>query len=414
MTPTASAGALGRNGLRIICLGYLVRGPMGGMTWHYLQYALGLARLGHDVYFVEDSDDYPSCYDPSANRVGTDPAYGLAYAARVFDRVGLHGRLAYYDAHTSRWLGPCADRVRDVCATADLLLNLSGVNPLRPWLLEVPVRALVDTDPVFTQVRHLTEAPARELAGRHTAFFTFGENLVRAGSAVPQDGLPWRATRQPVVLEAWPVTPGPVHGRYTTVMTWEGCPPAKYGGLHYGLKSDSFGPYLDLPERAGPVLEVAGTGAPEALLASKGWVVRNPLEEAPDPWAYQAYIQRSKAEFSIVKHAYVVSRSGWFSERSAGYLASGRPVLVQETGFSDWLETGRGVLAFRTPEEALAGIEEINGRYAFHCRVARDVAEAYFDARKVLTALVESALCPARGEGAASGAPEPPAPGPGG
>src|SRR5437867_2674268 len=130
--------------MRIIVLGYIVRGPLGGMTWHHLQYVMGLVRLGHDAYFVEDSSDFPACYDPARNVTDADPAYGLKFAARAFTEVGLGNRWAYYDAHTARWLGPCADRILEVCASADLLLDLSPMDPLRPWLLEIPARALVD------------------------------------------------------------------------------------------------------------------------------------------------------------------------------------------------------------------------------------------------------------------------------
>jgi hypothetical protein len=159
------------------------------------------------------------------------------------------------------------------------------------------------------------------------------------------------------------------------------------------MKADSFGPYLDLPARAGPVFELAlGGSSPQGLLRAKGWRLRDPLAVTRDPWTYQRYLAESKAEFSVAKDGYVASRSGWFSERSACYLAGGRPVLVQDTGFTDWLAAGAGVLAFRTPEEAAAGVEEIGRRYEFHCRAARDVAAEYFDARKVLAALVEAAL----------------------
>jgi hypothetical protein len=162
------------------------------------------------------------------------------------------------------------------------------------------------------------------------------------------------------------------------------------------MKSDSFWPYLDLPERAGRIFELAlgSPTAPRALLRSKGWAERDSREPTRDPWTYQRYIQHSKAEFSVAKHGYVVSRSGWFSERSAAYLASGRPVVTQETGFSDWLQTGSGVIPCSTPGEALAGIEEVNSRYEFHCRAARVIAEEYFDARKVLPRLIEYAMSP--------------------
>jgi hypothetical protein len=393
----ASRSALDR--LRIIILGYFVRGPMGGIAWHHLQYVMGLYDLGHDVYFVEDSDDIPwCCYNPTTGKTDTDPTYGLQFAASTFQRVGLGDRWTYHDAHTSRWFGPGADHILDICAGADLLLNLSCANPLRPWLMEIPVRTLIDTDPVFTQIRNLTDPVRRHRSSRHTTFLSFGENIGLRRSAIPADGLPWQATRQPIVLDAWPVTLGPTKGKFTTVMQWDSYSAREHHGRRYGMKSDSFGPYLDLPERAGPVFELAvgSASAPRPLLRSKGWAVRDALEPTRDPWTYQLYIQQSKAEFSVAKHGYVISRSGWFSERSAAYLASGRPVLIQDTGFSDWLPTGAGVIPFSTPEEAQAGIEEINSRYEFHCRAARAIAEEYFDAGKVLPRLIQCAMSCAR------------------
>ncbi len=382
--------------LRIIVLGYIVRGPLGGMAWSDLHYLMGLVQLGHDVYFVEDSDDYPSCYDPVRGITDTDPTYGLQFATSIFERFGLGDRWAYYDAHTSRWLGPCANHILGICATADLLLNLAGVNPLRPWLMEIPVRALVDKDPVFTQIRHLSEDAARNRALQHTAFFSFGENIGLSRSTIPKDGLPWQATRHPIFLDAWSVMPGLEQGKFTTVMLWDSYPAREYNGRRYGMKSDSFGAYIDLPQKAGPIFDLAvgSPMVPRALLCSKGWALRDPREPTRDPWTYQGYIQQSKAEFSVAKHGYVVSRSGWFSERSASYLASGRPVLIQETGFSDWLQTGAGVISFNTPEEALAGIEEINSRYEFHCQAARAIAQEYFDSRQVLLRLLEDAINP--------------------
>lgn len=382
------------NRLRIIVLGYIVRGPLGGLAWHHLQYMMGIARLGHDVYFVEDSDDYPSCYDPARHVTDTCPDYGLLFATQAFGGVGLGDRWVYYDAHTARWLGPCAEKILSILETADLILNLSGVNPIRPWFAKIPVRVLVDTDPVFTQVRHLEEPLSRKLALQHTVFFSFAENIKLPRSTIPNDGLPWQATRQPIVLDTWPVTPGPSSGKFTTIMQWDSYAMREYKGLRYGMKSDSFGPYLELPEKVKSGFEIAvgSPTAPRALLRSKGWTVLNPLEPTRDPWTYQRYIQRSKAEFSVAKHGYVVSYSGWFSERSAAYLASGRPVVVQETGFSDWLPSGSGVLSFSTLDEALAGIQEVNRRYEFHCEAARAIAEEYFDAGKVLRRLVESAM----------------------
>jgi hypothetical protein len=381
--------------LRIIVLGYFVRGPLGGMVWSNLQYVMGLSRLGHDVYFVEDSGESPwCCYDPTTHNTSTDPTYGLRFAEQTFSRVGLGDRWAYYDAHMSRWFGPCVDKILTICASADLVLNLAGMNPLRSWLIDIPVRVYIDEDPAFTQIRHLIDSVAQDLALQHTTFFSFAENIGRSQCTIPNDGFPWQTTRQPVILDLLSATRGPPQGKFTTVMLWDSYAPQEYQGVKYGMKSESFTSYLDLPKKVGPILELAvgGPTAPVDLLRSQGWALRNPVELTRDPWTYQQYIQESKAEFSVAKHGYVISRSGWFSERSVTYLASGRPVVIQETGFSNWLEAGAGVISFATPEEALAGIEEVKSRYEHHCRAAREVAEEYFDARKILPVLIERAM----------------------
>jgi hypothetical protein len=380
--------------LRIIVLGYIVRGPLGGLAWHYLQYVLGLSRLGHEVFFVEQGDDYPSCYDPARDTRGTDPTYGLQFIDETFRRVGLDGCWAFFDVQAGGWCGPQSARIQQICRDADLCLNVSGMNQLPPFLRAIPVRVFIDTDPAFTQIRHLTDDEARQRALHHNAFFTFAENLPEGRASIPDDGLPWLATRQPVVLDAWPVGPPDHNGRFTSVLLWESYQAREYAGRHYGLKAQSFGPFLDLPRRSGRVFELAlgGPSAPAGLLEKFGWSVFNPLEATRDPWTYQGFIRRSKAEFGIAKHGYVVSRSGWFSERTAGYLASGRPAIVQDTGFSEWLPRGEGVLPFDTLEDVLAAIDSVDTHYERHCRAARDFAEAYFDARTVLARLIDRAM----------------------
>ncbi|HEY8599557.1 MAG TPA: hypothetical protein VIL85_14055 [Thermomicrobiales bacterium] len=385
--------ARGTSRLRIVVLGYIVRGPWGGMAWHHLQYVLGLARLGHDVLFLEDSDDYPSCYDPDREMLDTDPAYGLRFASRAFDAVGLGDRWTYYDAHTDRWFGVPGRVAREHCRNADLVLNLSGVNPLRPWTRDIACRVFVDTDPGFTQIRHLTDPSARSRAALHTTFFTFGERVGREGCAVPDDGFPWQPTRQPIVMEAWPVTPGNPTGRFTTVMQWDSYPAREFAGRHFGMKSASFGAYLELPALVGNIFELAIGSAtvPRDLLQDKGWMVRDPLPVTRDLWTYQRFIQRSKGEFTVAKHGYVMSHSGWFSERSACYLASGRPVVTQDTGFGQILPTGMGLFAFNSIEQVTIGLDAINADYDRHVRAAREIAEAYFRAERVLGKLL--AVC---------------------
>jgi hypothetical protein len=377
--------------LRVIVLGYIVRGPMGGMAWHHLNYVLGFSQLGHEVLFVEDSDDYESCYDPSRGVIDGDPSYGLGFAGAAFKRLGLRDAWAYYDARCSGWHGPAADRVIQFARDADLLLNVSGVNPLRPWLREIPVRVLIDTDPAFTQIRHLQSQPALESALAHNRYFTFAENFGSEDCTLPDDGLPWQRTRQPVALDAWPYLPPVQSGRYTSVLQWDSYPPKSHGGTRYGMKSTSFEPYWNLPGRVSAQLELCAGGptVPRSRLVDHGWALENPLNITRDPWSYQHYIQQSAGEFGVAKHGYVTSRSGWFSERSACYLASGRPVVVQDTGFSKIIPAGYGVHAFDDPQSAADAIEACVTSPATHSKAAREIAETYFDSRRVLGDLLD-------------------------
>jgi hypothetical protein len=377
--------------LRIVVLGYIVRGPYGGLAWHHLQYVMSLAALGHEVYFFEDSGDYPACCNPETGIIDTDPAYGLAFAARAFESVGAPNTWAYYDAHQSVWRGPLSTSAERIAQSADIVLNISAVNPVRSWFERVPIRVLVDSDPAFVQIRHLVDPGARALAQQHNNFFTFGENVNGEGCAIPGDGFEWKTTRQPIALDAWSTVPGNPTARFTTVMQWDSYPPREYGGRSFGMKSASFPPYMDLPQRTDAELELAlGSGpAPRNDLQRRGWFITDPTVIARDTRSYQSYISGSAAEFSVAKHGYVSSNSGWFSERSAAYLASGRPVVTQNTGFSTWLPTGCGVLAFDNADQALGAIEEVRCRYDAHSRAARELAEEYFDGRKVLARLLE-------------------------
>lgn len=378
--------------LRILVLGYIVRFPLGGMTWHYLQYVLGLMKLGHEVYFLEDSDDYEECcYDPVTFKNSTDPSIGIAYAASVFNQYSVNHRWAYYDAHTSTWMGPSADSIDKIISSADLLINISGSNALRPWHMDVPVRVMIDTDPAFEQVRQLTVPLRREHTLRHTHFFTFGHGITNSTSLVPDDGLPWKFTRQPIVTDLWRVTDPPDDARFTTVMQWDSYPTRSYKGLHFGMKSESFSDFMSLPRLTRSELEVAvcGRKTPRDQLHNSGWKVVDSQKVTLDPKAYQKYISNSKAEFSIAKHGYVAGRTGWFSERSACYLASGRPVLAQDTGFSDWLPIDTGLVAFNSVDEALAGIEEIEMDYPRHSKAARELAVSHFGSGKVLQDMLD-------------------------
>ena len=383
--------------LRIIVLGYVVRGPLGGLAWHHLHYVAGLAALGHDVWFLEDSDDYPGCYNPILDRTGTDAGYGLDFARRAFERIDMAERWAYYDARKQAWLGPASGSAMRICRSADIVINVSGVNPLRPWIQDVGVRVFIDTDPGFTQARNIREERVKRRVLEHTVFFTFAEQVGR-GATLPDDGISWRPTRQPVMLDLWPSRPPQPDGCFTTVMVWESYPPIDVDGVPLGLKAQSFGPYLELPRRTDIALELAlgGATAPRDLLSANGWRIRDPRGPTRTLDSYQDYIGSSLGEFAIAKHGYVVTRSGWFSERSANYLATGRPVVAQDTGFSNIFPTGEGLLAFSTPREALHALRDVRSAYDTHRARAREIAETYFDSQVILTRLLEQSFAHSR------------------
>jgi hypothetical protein len=272
-----------------------------------------------------------------------------------------------------------------------LLINVSGVNPLRDWTKEIPRRILIDTDPVFTQIRHLTDPSAKHRAKQHNLFFSFGERISSGESSVPSDGFPWQATRQPVVMDCWKAVPAPSKKRFTTVMQWQSYPAVQYHGKRFGLKADSFEQFLDLPSRIDGTLELAlgSSSAPREELRSRGWQLVNPLEITRDLWTYQDYIKRSTAEFSVAKQGYVTTNSGWFSERSACYLASGRPVVLQDTGFSRFLPGGFGLHSFHDIASAVAAIESIMSHYLRQCESAREIAYEFFNSDFVLNNLFE-------------------------
>lgn len=377
--------------LRIVLGGYIVGGPLGGLVWHHLQYVLGFHKMGHDVIFIEDSNDYLSCYDPKKDQISNDPAYGLRFIANVFSCFSISDKWAYYNAHTDQWFGMTREKIKAFCDTADVFLNLSGITPIREFLQKIPVRIFVDTDPVFTQIRHLTDAFAMESAKKHNQFFSFGENFGNNSCSIPDDQFAWQPTRQPVVMELWQSPYGNKNNPWTTVMQWDSYKIREYNGRTFGMKSASFDPYIKLPQLTSDRFELAigsDTASKEKLLQG-GWQLRNPLLITETPESYQNYIESSKGEWSIAKHGYVSSCSGWFSERSTCYLASGRPVIVQDTGFSDFFETGRGLLSFNNPDEALDCIETVNRNYTKHCEAASSIALEYFDHKKVLGQLLD-------------------------
>jgi hypothetical protein len=388
--------------LRIVVTGEIAQHPLlGGVTWFYLQYALGLARLGHDVYYMEDTGDLPYRLDGTKNHTATDCADNAKYLAQVMTRFGFGDQWAYRCPLETRWFGLSGQQLREVLESADLLINVSGSVEHPEEYRRVRRLVYIDTDPVFTQVRLARgEAEFCKWVDAHDVQFSYAECLsdAVAADAVPATRYHWRPTRVPIVLSEWDSS-APYRDVFTTIMNWTSYNSQTYNGRTYGQKNLEFERFLDLPNLVAPtVLELAiGMGfkesTPYELLAAKGWRLVDPIRVCPDIDSLRRYTESSKAEWSVAKQGYVVGQSGWFSERSARYLAAGRPVVVQDTGFTRVLPSGEGILPFRTIEEAASAIQEVEGNYGRHAKIARAIAREYFDSDKVLSRLVQEALC---------------------
>jgi hypothetical protein len=382
---------------RIVVSGLIAQYPLGGLTWHYLQYLLGLQELGCDVYYIEDTDCYP--YNPEEGGLAKHPTFNVRYLQNVLERFGLGERWAYRFPWKSQWFGMPEGQRQEVTSTADLILNVSGTLAHLDEYHRIPSRVYIDTDPVFTQVKLARgQKDFLNVVDAHNIHFSFGESL--PGQA-PDSGHDWLPTRQPVVLSEWPTAP-PGRDVFTTLMNWTSYNPVEFEGKTYGQKDVEFQAYQDLPKQVPEQdLELAlnrvakkGT-APVGRLRRLGWRIVSPAEVCPDLDTYRSYVQQSMGEWSVAKNGYVLGQSGWFSERSACYLASGRPVVLQDTGFSKVLPVGRGIVPFTTPDEAAEGLVEVANNYKVHSRSARDLAAEYFASDKVLLSMIDRAAATA-------------------
>jgi len=388
--------------LRIVVGGYLGLLPAAGVTWDYVQYPAGFADLGHDVFYVEDTRLWP-IYQPAGSDWG-DCSATVSHLAAVMEAFGLAGRWAYRDEASGRCFGMPEERLREVCRSADLFVNVSCSTFLRDEYRAIPARALIDTDPMFTQVQFLSRqmftpgSPGlRELVEAHTHHFTFGESVGRPECLIPDCGIGWRPTRQPIRLDLWPASEPPTGAAWSTLMNWTAAKPLEHAGTTWGQKDVEFRRFFALPSAvpeislAVAVGQTGGAGEPfpAAEARAAGWSVLDPEAVAPDCGGYRDFIAGSRGELSVAKETYVKARTGWFSCRSACYLAAGRPVVTQDTGWSAHLPTGRGLFAFDTLEEAAGALRRVEADPAAHSRAARELAEEHFDSRRVLGRMLE-------------------------
>lgn len=380
---------------KIVVFGIAFWYPLAGVTYQFLHYLIGLRRLGYEAYYVEDSGRW--VYDPRINDLSPDASGNVAAVAPVLEAHGFAGRWAFRGHYPGgRTYGLTADELLRLYGQADALLNVTAAQELREEHLQIPRRVYVESDPFPAQVLAAGgDAGTRRTLAAHDAHFSFGENLRNEDCLLPTAGIDWQPTRQPVVTDLWRNGPAPPDAAYTTITTWhnKGKDIDWRGRTWHWTKDREFKKHLDLPRRTGVPFELALGADTEAerLLSDHGWRRTDSLRVSATPDGYRDYIQSSRGEWTVAREQYTRPRTGWFSDRSACYLAAGRPVVTEDTGFGKFLPTGEGLMEFSTTDEAARAIERIEADYEHHCRAAEDIAREYFEAEKVVGSLMERA-----------------------
>lgn len=379
--------------LRVVVVGTVASAPYAGMAWMHMQIAVGLMRLGHDVYYMETTSNWP--YDPVRAQPVGDSDYSLPYLERIITGFGFAGRWAYRRSYGDKeWFGLSRTQAEELLLRSDAVINVSGATKFAEEGLKVGNLVYLGTDPVEHEVGYFNgDKNILAIIAEHDMFATFGENIGTEHSPIPPlPGLRAR-TRQPILVDLWEAGP-PQKDEFTTVCNWKSRGEVEFQGeRYYWSKDREFLKFIDLPQHIDQPIELALglhylPADTKDMLKLQRWQLTDAHAMTLDPWPYRDYIRASRGEFSVAKDQNVRLRSGWFSERSACYLAAGRPVITQNTGFGTVLPTGEGLFAFDTMDEILTAFEAIRSDYARHSRAARAIAEEYFRAETVLSKML--------------------------
>jgi len=376
--------------LKLVVLGMMGRCPFGGQTWLYINWLRGLGALGHDVVYVEDDATWP--YDPRVNSMVDDPSYAAAYLDRLTREIGLGGRWAYRPLYrgSEECFGMTAGALRQLYRDCDALLNVCGATVLNDDHRQARLKVYVETDPVTNQLEIANgKQKTLQVFRDHDLIVTYGENYGLPGCGVPTEGFRYLKTRQPIDTSLWPMHFGAAAKSYTTIGNFrqQGQDVEWNGETYHWSKHHEFLKFVELPQRRpGCSFELClnvDDDADRRLLTEHGWALSSPLEMSLDPWGYQQFFRQSRAEWTVAKDQNVRLQSGWFSERDASYLSTGKPVIAQSTGFEKFLPAGEGLFAFRGMDEILAAVDTIESDYAKACRAARAIACEHLEARAV-------------------------------
>ena len=384
---------------RIVVMGFMGGMPIAGVVWQHVHYVVGLQRLGHEVYYIEDSARLP--YNPETFEVNEEFDYAANILGRLAGEFEFENRWAYCARYlkTNPTAGLSLKKIRQLYRDADAILNICGTQEFNDDLLKSNRIIYVESDPGVEQIKiDKGLKPTAEYLRRHHALFTFGENVGTKTFSVPLHGFKWHATRQPIVTDLWNTNRAPKRAAvFTSIANWStsGLKDIVWRKRKYlWSKSREFLRFVAAPKRARETFELA-TNISETRTRKKfernGWRLVSPLQMSVDYWLYRDYIQRSKGEFTVAKDQYVRLNTGWFSDRSACYLAAGRPVITQETGFTKNYGGEAGLLAFRSVDDIAEAVKMINADYKKHSGAARQIAREVFEAEKVLKSLLDRA-----------------------
>ena len=377
---------------QIIVAASLAQKPLqGGHAWVVLQYLLGFRRLGWQVLFIDNLAD-DMFRDAAGQACARADSVNVQEFVRTMQQFGLVDDYCLICNESEETIGLSRKEVLERASGSTMLLNVMGFLK-DPEIIERSGRnVFLDIDPGFGQMWE-SLGLARMFDG-YDDFVTIGEAIGRPGCKIPDCGKRWVTTPQPIVLDQWPVHRSSENDRMTSIVSWRGAyAPVEWKGGTYGLRAHEFRRFASLPFRTGQAFELAlsihpADAADLELLQTNGWGIVDPLTVAADPWSYRSYIQQSSAEIMVAKNMYVKGRSGWFSDRSICYLASGKPVLAQDTGWRSIHSYTDGLLWFSCLEEAVEGVAHINADYERHATAAREIAETCFESDKVLTRLL--------------------------
>jgi len=381
---------------KIIVFGILFWYPLAGVTYQFLHYLIGLRQLGYDPYYVEDSGRW--IYDPRLNEFSPDVTGNLDLVVPVLREHGFGERWAFRGNYPDgKCYGMTEAEILQLYREADAFLNVTGAQEIRDEHRQVRRRIYVESDPFASQVKVAKGDPGMiDMLAAHDAHFSFGENLGQPDCTTPMGKFHWLPTRQPVAVDLWRKGAPAGGAHYTTITTWhnKGKNLEWQGDTWYWTKDREFERFLTLPRlRPKQTFELATSVGEDVQqrLREHQWVQRGSIEVSRDAGLYLRYIQQSRGEFTVARDQYVRPNTGWFSDRTCCYLAAGRPAITQETGFSKFLPTGRGLFAFRTMEDILQAVDTIESSYPEQCQAARDIAAEYFSADKVVGSLMRRA-----------------------